>query len=518
MGTTESICVKNFIRFFQDNRPTFPKDNRSTYMTVRGKRYNYADLDSVVKLLDAEAVLKYGLNEWYLSPDIEKIEFFQNFVEGNYRQDLIQQREAKRKLHAKMKGNGKADLELPSEDYILEHLQPVRVLGDTRKESAFRFLDTKTQQMTDYDYWSVSYALKSAGFDAATINTYMDRILHIREDYDPKDTYTMRLIPESNNVYEVNLYIPPAWTRLKGDAEPSLNEDIEKLMGHLFPKPTCREFVYSWIYHSLTSRAGTYLYLCGGQGSGKNTLASLIAHLHGLHNTSNPKEGSFKGRFNYFLKNKRFVFFDEFNCRKREDKDILKSIINDRVQVEGKNKDHEDIRVHASYFLANNSLEAIGLDPIDRRFSVPDVTDDNIVPVYGRHWIQDLIEKFKDEDFIAEFGHWILHKFKDNPPDWENEEPYQHARFEEIVLATARMGLSEMITKILDRRQNYYEYYEEREAFTRVHKGIKYPAIQDWKKFLTEVNYSGDKLGKVEGTRFVPRPEFRIPEDEDRLD
>lgn len=509
----EANCVKNFLRFFQDNRPLFGKDIHSTQMTVRGKRYNYADLDSVLKLIDAETVLNYELMDWHRAGDVEKIQWFQNFIEGTFRSDVIAQREARDKLEARMKGNGKADLKIPDADYIIDHLQPARVLGDTRREAGFKFIDTKSNEMTDYDFWSVSYSLRAAGYDKGTLEEYMQRILHIREDYSPLEPYKMRMIEESNNVYEINLYVPPIWMGM--DVEPNLPEDIDKLMTHLFPDEACREFVYTWIYHSLTSRAGTYLYLCGGQGSGKNTLASLISALHGPHNSSNPKQDSFKGRFNYYLKNKRFIFFDEFNCRVRQDKDILKSIINDRVQVEGKNRDHEDIKIHASYFIANNSLEAIGLDPVDRRFSVPNVTHDSIVPIHGRDWIQELGRKFQDPEYLAPFGKWILSEF--NKPKWTNEEPYQKDRFEEIVLATARLGLSDMLTKIVAKEQNDYDYYEEREQFRRIHKGQRYPSIQDWKKFWSEVTRGGEKIGEIKGNSFIPAAKYRIKDDGDSI-
>lgn len=510
MGLESSECLKNFLAFFKDHRPSFAKDARSTTMTVAGKRYTYDSLDSVQKLVTADIVLRYNLIEWHQAQDADKIEWFSNFVEGTFRSEIVEQRKSQEELAARMQGNGKADLHIPDADYIIDHLQPVRPLGDLRREAAFRFIDTKTQEMTDYDYHSIQYALLASGLQRNVIDQYMQRILHIREDYDPLDHYRMRKLEDSNNVYEFNCYHAPAW--MSDDSiQPHLDEDLDKLLDHLFPKPECKEFVFQWIYHSLHSRAGTYLYLCGGQGSGKNTLATAITTLHGRNNSSNPKQDSFKGRFNYYLKNKRFVFFDEFNCRSRQDKDVLKSIINDWVQVEGKNRDHEDIRIHASFFLANNSLEAIGLDPIDRRFSVPDVTDEPIVGAFSRAWIQNLNKRLADPEFVAPFGKWILERYRGVETEWAPEEPYQKSRYEEIVLSTAREGIAETLAKVLRREQASYEYYSERSEFHRVRKGSRYPAIQDWKRYFEGVRKDGEELGVVDGNTFIPSKKYRAP-------
>lgn len=508
-------CAKNLLRFFKDNPPTFPGNEHSRKVRVNGKLYTYDDSDSVMKMIPAEAILKYGLTDWWQADAAEKMDFFTNFLEGTFRREVIEKRLAQNELRKKMTMNGKSDLMLPDAGYILAHLMPFRVLGDTRREAGVRFFDTTTKLITDYDFFSVQSVLKSSpDVDKATAEMYLNKLLHVREVYDPFNRFSLRPIKDSNAVYEVNRHVPAPWRDVQ-DAKPRLDEDIDKLMRHLFPKEACRTFVYTWIYHSLTSRAGTYLYLCGGQGSGKNTLASLIAQLHGLQNVSNPKQDSLVARFNHYLKFKRFIMFDEFNCRKRADKDVLKLIINERFQIEGKGRDHEDIDNYASYFLANNSLEAIGLDPVDRRFSVPEVNNDSIVPVFGRQWVQAFSDRVKsDVRFIAEFGLWILETFKDTKVG--NEEPYQSARFEEIVIATARFGIHDMLQRVFRKEQNRYTYAEEKDAFRRAYRGQHFPTIQDWTSFLRAVRKDGELVGTVESGVFTPRPEFqRSPGEEE---
>jgi hypothetical protein len=504
-------CVRNFVRFFKDHPPTFAKDLNSKSMTIGGKRVSYDNFDTLSKIFTADKVLEYDLAPWWKMDVASRMDWFINFVEGTFRQELVEKKKAQRALKERLAGKD-ADLKLPDADYILNNLQPFRVLGDRRKEGGVQFLNTTDRVVTDYDYYAIDAALKAAEIDKDVIARYLTSALHVREIYDPHSPVSIKPTDDESNVYEINRYVTPTW-RL-AEHKPVLPEEVEQLMRHLFPKETCREFVYTWIYHSLTARCGTYLYLCGGQGSGKNTLAGLIAALHGASNTSNPKQDSLTGRFNHYLKFKRFIFFDEFNCRVRRDKDILKLIINDRVQIEGKGRDHEDIDIHASYFLANNSLEAIGLDPVDRRFSVPEVNHDSLIPVFGREWIERLQDKIKlDAEWLAGFGWWVLENFKN--PKWSREEPYQTTRFEEIVLATARLGLGDMIARTLKKEQNSYDYYDEREAFKRTHKGQHYPPIQDWTKFFQTVKVGGEPLGRVEGKLFIPREDLqRAPGEE----
>jgi energy-coupling factor transporter ATP-binding protein EcfA2 len=404
-------------------------------------------------------------------------------------------------MRERLKSNGKTDLALPDAEYILTHLQPFRFIGDHRKEAGFHYWDTKSGRITLYDYHSIYSALRSAMVEKDVIEQFMHQILHAKEIFNPHGDYGMVLLEETNNVYQINSYVAPAWRSVVG-APAELPEEIEKLMLHLFENEECREFVYTWIYHSLTHRAGTYLYLCGGQGSGKNTLANVIAALHGAHNVSNPKQDSILGRFNHYLKNKRFVFFDEFNCRNRQDKDTLKRIINNRVQVEGKHRDQEDIDIHASYFIANNSLEAIGIDPVDRRFSVPDVTHKPIIPAYGIDFIRRLTQKLDEPDYVARLGNWILNRY--DTPSWGPEDPYQKTRFEEIVMTTARSGIAETLSKVLRGEQGEYDYFEEKQAFKRVHRGQHFPSLLDWLKFFREVRRDGKPLGEVGATTFVP--------------
>lgn len=504
--STEVSFAKSFVQFFRDHPAKFAKDPSSTSMTIGGKKFAYDDIGSVEKLFTATLILKYDLADWWRLPHEEKLTHFTNFIEGTFRQDALKVREIKASQKSLLKQNGKANLELPDVEYILAHLQPCRLVGDVRKDAGWRFIDTKTNMMTDYDYYSVTFALQSSGLDKDMITEFMAQMIHIKEAYDPKDPERLKKIPDTNNIYQINRYVLPEWRTIP-DVEPELPEEVDFFMRHLFPNETCRNFVYTWIYHSLTTRAGTYLYLCSWPGTGKNTLAKIITALQGMPNTSLVKGDALKNNFNYYLKYKKFIFMDEFSCRGRQDRDKLKLIINDRIQIEGKGKDHEDIEVFASYLLANNSLEAIGLEPDDRRFSVPETTHDQIVKKVGRPWMGVFEEKILDPSYIARLGHWILENFQN--PKWGAEEPYLTSRFEEIVLATARIGIIEMVAKVLNREQAEYSYLDEKDSFRRVYKNAgTYPSLADWTKFWRDVKRHGQPLGTVEGTKFTPAEDY----------
>lgn len=486
--------------------------DETTKIKVNGKLFNYTDPSSVDKLFPAEVVLKYDLTDWYKLEADDKMTFVKNFIEGTYRPELAERAKRRDAVNKKIADSG---MKLPDTDFIIENLQPCRVVGDTRKEAGFRFLNRADGTITDYDYHSIYFAL-CRDLEEKTVKRYIQNIAHVTIEYNPYEKYTIKLVEDSNNLYSINKFRAASWRELLEDINPHYDEDIKKLIEHLLPVEGDRLFVFNWIYHSLTSRAGTYLYLNGGQGSGKNTFAVLMAKLHGDHNSSNPKQDSLRNRFNQYLKEKRFIFFDEFNCRGRQDKDILKTIINDRIQIEGKGKSHEDIEIFASYVIANNSPEAIGLDPIDRRFSVPDITHDNIIERYDRKWIQSLIKKMDDDCIIAAFAKYVLTTYEE--PFYSSEEPYQGSRFEEIVIATARLGIAETLNKVLKGEQTEYDYFDEKEEFTRTHKGQRYPSIQDWQKFFRDIRVGGKPIGEIKGKMLHPIEKYSAESnDEDSL-
>jgi hypothetical protein len=494
--------ITGFNKFFADNPPVFLNDD-STKFRVNGKLFDYSDPSSVRKLFDADIILQYDLNEFYKKSELDKLSIIKNYIEDNFRKDVAFRREQRARIEKVFEAS---KLELPDVNFIIDNIQPARIVGDVRKEGGFCFIDRKTSQITPYDYHSISLVLKHH-LGAKTAEAFMANVAHVEPTYDPHGDKKLEIIPNSNKIYQLNRYQAPDWMAIQDDIPAHVDEDIERLIDHLFPNDRCKEFFYTWVYHSLTSRAGTYLYLCGGQGSGKGTLAELLFALHGFINSAAPKQDSLKNRFNFYLKEKRFIFFDEFNCRKREDKDTLKLIINDHVQIEGKNRDHEQIDIHASFMIANNSLEAIGLDPVDRRFSVPNVNHESILNKYDRKWIGSLCKKFSDAKILAGFANYVREEFKN--PNWAAEEPYQPERFEEIVIATARKGISETLNKVIKGEQSAYDYYEEKERFIRANRvNSHFPAIQDWKKFFETVTLDGKAIGEIVGDKLIPDERF----------
>lgn len=501
-------CLKEFISFFNDNPPVFLNDE-STKMRVNGKLFDYSDPAQMDKLFEPGVILKYKLNEWYEQAPTEKLDQLRSFIESSYRQDVAERKEKIAKLNKAIESS---PVELPDVELILNNIQPARIVGDVRREGGYCFIDIRTGMVTEYDFHAISLSLQRE-FPKKEIDRFMSNVAHVKPVYDPFGGPKLEKIEDSNAMYALNTYRPPEWVKIQ-TVEPKCDDMVMELLTHLFPNEKCLEFFFTWVYHSWNSRAGTYLYLNGAQGTGKNTVADLLTEIHGWTNSTHPKPGMLKNRFNHFLKDKRFVFLDEFNCRKREDKDFLKLIINEKIQVEGKQRDHEEITVYSSYMIANNSEEAIGLEPVDRRFSVPEITHDSIIEAKGRAFIKNVIKKINEPQVIANFMAWLLEEYK--YPKWDSEEPYQTKRFEEIVLATARSGINQTLEKIFKKEQKVYDYYEEKEMFLRKNKTQHFPAVQDWLKFFREAKKDGELLGHVDGMKVIPDLKY-MPEGRDQL-
>lgn len=393
--------------------------------------------------------------------------------------------------------------------YVYHYYQPCLLKTQADNRYNFKYFDTYREELV--------------GVSKLAVETILSRVIprnQIDEWLNSKELRVIDLVyrpkspalidtkaPDGQKVTLLNTYKKPDWVSHK--AKPIFSEIFEEFLDHLFPKSECRRYVLDWIHHSLNSRAQTYLYLCGGQGSGKNTLAVLLSKLHGNTNYSTPK--SLRSNFNYYLKEKTFVFWDELTCKTQEQKNVLKSIINNEIQVEGKFRDHEQIDLCASYMIANNSLHALQLEPIDRRFSVPDITDSNMEYALGAEFIDDLLAEINHPEAIAEFGKWITQSYM--PVTGPLDAHQDTDRFEEIVIATARAGFSFTLDKIFRKDALAYCYEEEKEEFEADRRrSIKYPAKPDFENFFRNVKQGGKNLiAKVsdDGQKIWPRKEFQ---------
>lgn len=261
-------------------------------------------------------------------------------------------------------------------------------------------------------------------------------ILFAYMEYNPESTSPITEHP--NLLYSFNLYDPPSWKRnysLRSepvapvDALPPVYDEFFK---HLVDNHTeSYEYLLNWLALSLQGRNLTFLTAIGEQGAGKGTLGEILEGLHGPSNFVKVRDSIFKERFNAPLKNKTLVYVDEVDLKTKESRDRVKDMANDMIEVEEKGLDARSYRNHASYYLSSNSLDAIKIEPGDRRFSIIQLTDKRLIDT-------PLIDKRDDlvsEENINLLARYLFHR-KINKH--EMFTPFRSARYDEVKEASLK--------------------------------------------------------------------------------
>jgi hypothetical protein len=213
----------------------------------------------------------------------------------------------------------------------------------------------------------------------------------------------------------VNLYRPSEIKPIKGDPRPFI-----RFMLHLAPNRKERRFVLRWIT-TLVARpwvkmSVANLLVSERQGVGKTTLGEILARLVGLHNTSFPSEKEIiESGFTSWIRNKRLVVINEIypgrSKSSRKMYDVLKDKITDpHIDVNEKYLKPHTISNHANFLAFSNSMQALHLDDADRRWFVPEVTED---PRNKAYW-DGFYAWWKNGDGLGVIFAW-LHKLAENP-------------------------------------------------------------------------------------------------------
>lgn len=210
-----------------------------------------------------------------------------------------------------------------------------------------------------------------------------EKLRYVNFTYDPhmrKLLYTDR-----HGIACLNMYEPPDWRKNEfyfGEplgAQPTLPPLYEEFFNHLVGgnKPSF-EYLLDWLANSLRSRNYTILCAIGEQGVGKGILGEIMERLHGPSNFVKVRDQVFKSQFNAQLENRTIVHVDEVWLDTKESIDRIKDVVNGNVNIEKKGEDSRSLCNFASYYLVSNSLDAIKLEPGDRRFSIIELTDTKI--------------------------------------------------------------------------------------------------------------------------------------------
>jgi len=232
-----------------------------------------------------------------------------------------------------------------------------------------------------------------------------------------------------DDIEYLNLYNAPKWQLM--DCEPKYGGMIKNLIEHLFPNDNDREYVLDWFHHSLTSRCETVLCLIGARGTGKGILLSSIAEaLHSTDYFQIAKQDVLTDKFNGEFKNKRNIFFDEVDISGDKEVAKFKALANAKIAMERKGENSETIDNYVSMTLASNYKDKFRVEPQDRRFSTPRITNTPLNKVMKEKEISEFIESLKEEDNleIAQFGKYLLSRI----PKYSRHEPLKNDYFFEL--------------------------------------------------------------------------------------
>jgi hypothetical protein len=230
--------------------------------------------------------------------------------------------------------------------------------------------------------------------------------------YDPYNIDSLNMVDfEDYKILRVNLYIPPQW-RFKPDPNKPCPDIIKRLLVHLFPVYSDREYVKDWLYNATVMRNETYLVLNGAKGAGKGIFATLCKSLVGRTHYTEAPESFLDTQFNSVLDKKRMLALDEFKVDKaRHTK--LKRFINKYQNIEKKGMDaNESSETHNSYLIMNNDESDMYLEHDDRRFSVPEISSDRLETSMSEEEITSLVRQLEDEEsqIVYEFGYYIFNR------------------------------------------------------------------------------------------------------------
>jgi hypothetical protein len=117
--------------------------------------------------------------------------------------------------------------------------------------------------------------------------------------------------------------------------------------------------------------------LRGKEGSGRGLLGHALLHLAGAHGIYINSADRLLGRFNAFLRNKIFAFFDEaFFAGDKKHEGLLKSLVTEgRQPIEAKFKELQEMLDRLGAIAASNNQWVVPAGLNSRRFFVLDVND-----------------------------------------------------------------------------------------------------------------------------------------------
>jgi hypothetical protein len=197
----------------------------------------------------------------------------------------------------------------------------------------------------------------------------------MRLTYDPSRKGIV--VRDSEGLQAINQYQPSPIRPVRGDYSPFIN-----FMEYLIPNERDRKETMRWIA-TLRARPDVrmiygLLLMSERQGTGKGTLARILADLVGRHNASFPSAGLITGsEFNGWASGKRLIIVDEiYEGHSWKAYNKLKPFVtDDTIEINVKFQATWTMPNWTHYMLMSNSFVALKLEEGDRRWLVPKVQE-----------------------------------------------------------------------------------------------------------------------------------------------
>lgn len=194
--------------------------------------------------------------------------------------------------------------------------------------------------------------------------------------YDPSQKGTV--VRNAEGLQCINLYSPSPIRPSPGDWGP-----WDGLLEHLFPKEKDRALVKRWaatlIAKPETRMIFGLLLMSTNQGVGKGTFARIMASLVGRQNASFPSASLIvDSQFNGWVSGKRLIVVDEiYEGHSWKAYNKLKSYVTDEeIEVNVKHEKTWTMPNWTHYILMSNSQAALKIENKDRRWLVPEVSEE----------------------------------------------------------------------------------------------------------------------------------------------
>lgn len=349
-------------------------------------------------------------------------------------------------------------------------------------------------------------------YDPITCRLEVSNLKILREDF-KQITFKVLSVPFiynpsiKNGIVEgkekiiFNSYNPPIWRQRLIDVSsiPDVYKDFFEhlVLNYKTGKVEEKDLQYIIDWTATTLYPERYLpFLCfvAKKGVGKGIFGNILKSLHGSDNTAYTSQRLFNSSFNSQIMNKTLIHLDEIKIQNDQQENILKLLINNNIEIEGKKKDAYNVDNFASVFITTNNYDIFKITSDERRYSIPYITDlkleDDEFLMDRYKSSENLVNLLYDPDNISKLGNYLISYINNVPIDFS--KPFNSSRTKDII----RASLSEWECEVIKELEGYLENNEATLGF----------------KYIQEILVSRGHLTKPPGRRKFEEFVNKIPE------